>query len=97
MHGNRGSQVGRSHVWSGEPHDVTVLSHRREDRSRLERRVDDDLAGWLDYRPAGDSIIVAHTEVMEGHEGEGLGGVLVRSALEAARSAGRLCRARTFG
>jgi predicted GNAT family acetyltransferase len=60
-----------------------------EERSRLELRVDDELAGWLDYRPAGDSIIVAHTEVMHGHEGEGLGGVLVRSALDAARAAGK--------
>ena len=60
-----------------------------EDRSRLEVRVDDELAGWLDYRPAGDSIIIAHTEVMDGHQGEGLGGVLVRSGLEHARAAGK--------
>ena len=60
-----------------------------EDRSRLELRVDDELAGWLDYRPAGKSTIIAHTEVMDGHEGQGLGGVLVRRALEDARSAGK--------
>jgi uncharacterized protein len=60
-----------------------------EDRSRFELRIDGELVGWLDYRPAGDSIIFAHTEVMDGHEGEGLGGVLVRSALDAARSAGK--------
>ena len=60
-----------------------------EQRSRFELRVDEELAGWLDYRPAGDSIIIAHTEVIKAHEGEGLGGVLVRSALEAARAAGK--------
>jgi predicted GNAT family acetyltransferase len=60
-----------------------------QERSRLELQVDGELAGWLDYRPAGDSIIIAHTEVMDGHEGEGLGGVLVRSALEAARAGGK--------
>ena len=60
-----------------------------EQRSRFELRVDEELAGWLDYRPAGDSIIIAHTEVLKAHEGEGLGGVLVRSALEAARAAGK--------
>ena len=60
-----------------------------EQRSRFELRVDEELAGWLDYRPAGDSIIIAHTEVTKAHEGEGLGGVLVRSALEAARAAGK--------
>jgi len=58
-------------------------------RSRFELRVDGELAGWLDYRPGGASIVVAHTQVMGGHEGEGLGGVLVRHALEAARSAGK--------
>ena len=29
-----------------------------EQRSRFELRVDDELAGWLDYRPAGASIII---------------------------------------
>jgi predicted GNAT family acetyltransferase len=58
-------------------------------RSRFELRVGGELAGWLDYRPGGDSIIVAHTEVVGGREGEGLGGALVRHALEAARSAGK--------
>ena len=60
-----------------------------EQRSRFELRVDDELAGWLDYRPAGDSIILAHTEVLSAHEGTGLGGVLVRSALEGARTNGK--------
>jgi predicted GNAT family acetyltransferase len=60
-----------------------------EARSRFELRVDDELAGWLDYRPAGDSIILAHTEVSSAHEGKGLGGVLVRSTLEGARAAGK--------
>lgn len=58
-----------------------------EQRSRLELHLDGELAGWLDYRPAGDSLIIAHTEVAGAHEGKGLGGVLVRSALETARSA----------
>ncbi|MDP1850099.1 MAG: GNAT family N-acetyltransferase [Solirubrobacteraceae bacterium] len=60
-----------------------------EERSRLELRVDGELAGWLDYRPAGPSTIIAHTEVTNGHEGRGLGGVLVRRALEEARAAGK--------
>lgn len=60
-----------------------------EEQARLELRIDGELAGWVAYRPAGDSMIIAHTQVIDGHEGEGLGGVLVRSALEAARSAGK--------
>lgn len=50
--------------------------------SRLELTIDGELAGWLDYRPAGESTIIAHTEVLDGHEGEGLGGELVRAAIE---------------
>jgi predicted GNAT family acetyltransferase len=57
--------------------------------SRFELRIDDVLAGWVDYLPAGDSVILAHTEVLEGHEGEGLGGVLVRGALEGMRAKGK--------
>jgi predicted GNAT family acetyltransferase len=60
-----------------------------EERSRFELRIDGELAAWLDYRPAGDSVIIAHTEAIDAHKGEGLGGVLVRHALEAARSAGK--------
>ena len=30
-------------------------------RSRIELRVDGALAGWLEYRPAGESIILAHS------------------------------------
>jgi uncharacterized protein len=60
-----------------------------EDRARLELRLDGELAGWLDYRPAGPSTIIAHTEVMDGYEGRGLGGLLVRRGLEEARAAGK--------
>lgn len=59
------------------------------DLNRFEVRVGGELAGWLDYRPAGDSIILAHTEVLDEHKGEGLGGVLVRHALNAARDRGK--------
>ena len=58
-------------------------------RSRFELEIDGELAGWLDYRPAGESVILAHTEVTTGHHGKGLGGALVRRALDAARSDGK--------
>jgi uncharacterized protein len=59
------------------------------DLSRFELRVDGELVGWSEYRPAGDSVIVAHTEIDERREGEGLGGVLVRGALDHIRAGGR--------
>ena len=57
--------------------------------SRFELRIGDELAGRVDYLPAGDSVIIAHTEVSGGHEGEGLGGVLVRAALEGIHAKGK--------
>ena len=47
------------------------------------------LLGFVDYLPAGASVIVSHTEVDEGHEGQGLGAELVRGALDAIRAEGR--------
>ena len=55
---------------------------------RFELRVDGEVAGWIDYLPAGESAILAHTEVDAAHAGEGLGGVLVREVLEQLRARG---------
>ena len=60
---------------------VTSMSRIVEDnpgQSRFELRVDGELVGWSDYRPAGDSVIVAHTEIDQRREGQGLGSALVR-------------------
>ena len=59
------------------------------DRSRFELHEGAELLGWMDYRPAGSSAILAHTEVAAGHEGEGLGGILVRESLAALAAEGR--------
>ena len=57
--------------------------------SRFELRIGDELAGRVDYLPAGDSVIIAHTEVVHGHQGDGLGAVLVVAALERIRAKGK--------
>jgi uncharacterized protein len=57
--------------------------------SRFELRDGDELLGWLDYRPAGESVILAHTEVAEKHGHRGLGGTIVRGALEHLAAAGK--------
>ena len=59
------------------------------ERSRLELRDETQLLGWLEYRPAGPSVIIAHTEVPKEQEGNGFGGLLVREALEAIGRAGK--------
>jgi predicted GNAT family acetyltransferase len=56
---------------------------------RFELRVNGELVGFADYRSAGDSVIIAHTEIAEGHEREGLGGLLVREALGRIRARGK--------
>ena len=57
--------------------------------SRYELRVDGELVGWAEYLPAGESLIVAHTEIDERREGEGLGSVLVRGVLDGIRASGK--------
>jgi predicted GNAT family acetyltransferase len=57
--------------------------------SRFELRADGELVGWSDYRPAGESVIIAHTEIDERREGEGLGSVLVSGALDRIRADGK--------
>ncbi len=57
--------------------------------SRFELRVDDELVGWAEYLPAGESVIIAHTEIDERREGEGLGSVLVRGTLDRIRAGGK--------
>ena len=59
------------------------------DESRFELHLGGELVGFAEYRPAGDSVIIAHTEIADGHEGEGLGGALVREALERIGASGK--------
>jgi uncharacterized protein len=56
---------------------------------RFELHLEGVVVGRAHYLPAGDSVIVSHTEVDEGHEGEGLGSLLVRETLERIRASGK--------
>jgi predicted GNAT family acetyltransferase len=58
------------------------------ERSRYELRDGGEVLGWVEYLPAGRSVIIAHTEVLEGGEGRGLGSELVRGVLEDLRARG---------
>ena len=58
------------------------------DRSRFEIERDGAVLGFARYRRRPGVIAFLHTEVEPGHEGEGLGGTLVREALDAARAEG---------
>nr|WP_260613044.1 MULTISPECIES: GNAT family N-acetyltransferase [Streptomyces] len=57
-------------------------------RSRFEVFDDDELAGFAEYHRYQDEIAFIHTEIDPRFEGRGLGGVLARAALDAAREQG---------
>ncbi len=56
---------------------------------RFELRVEGELVGWAEYLPAGESVIIAHTEIDERREREGSE---VRSSVERSIASGRAAR-----
>jgi predicted GNAT family acetyltransferase len=63
---------------------ITDASSRR----RFEIEVDGVVAGFVDYRRRPGVISLTHTEIDPSHEGEGLGTLLVKAALDRARAEG---------
>ena len=57
----------------------------RPQQHRFEILADGTVAGFADYQLRGAEIMFTHTEIDEAYEGKGLGSVLVRHALDAAR------------
>lgn len=57
-------------------------------QSRYEIHLGDELVGFATYDRRPGAVAFLHTEVDPSFEGRGLGGMLVRSALEAARDQG---------
>ena len=55
---------------------------------RFELRVDGEVAGFAEYRRTGRNLALTHTVVDQRVEGRGLGSVLARGALDAARRDG---------
>ena len=65
---------------------VTVTDNPGE--QRFEIRLGGTVVGRAHYRPEGDALAFTHTEIDDGHDGEGLGSQLVRGALEQVRARG---------
>ena len=63
---------------------VTDISDRR----RFEIEVDGAVLGFAEYRRRPGVISFTHTEIDPAHEGEGLGTLLVKAALDTARAEG---------
>ena len=66
--------------------DRTVTDN--SDARRFELRAGEEVLGWIDYLPAGASVIFSHTEILPGNEQQGLGSILVRQALDDMRARG---------
>jgi predicted GNAT family acetyltransferase len=58
--------------------------------SRYEARIGDRVLGIVDYEldPAGEAIVLVHTEVLPDAEGSGVGSRLAKTALEDVRRRG---------
>jgi predicted GNAT family acetyltransferase len=67
-----------------DPGDADVVDVTDEDRFVI--RGDDGLEAELIYRAHGDRLVLIHTEVPEEWGGRGIGGRLVRAALQRART-----------
>ncbi|WP_412029318.1 GNAT family N-acetyltransferase [Deinococcus yunweiensis] len=57
-----------------------------EARHRYEITVDGRVAGFAEYQDVAGARMLPHTEIDEGHEGEGLGSTLVKYALDDIRT-----------
>ncbi|WP_374928123.1 GNAT family N-acetyltransferase [Kytococcus sedentarius] len=66
--------------------DVTVRDN--SEASRYEAVLDGEVVGLADYRLDGTTMEITHTETDAGHQGQGIAGEVVRTALDAAREAG---------
>lgn len=58
------------------------------ERKRFEIDLGEGSFAFADYNLLTGKIMFTHTEVPEAHEGKGLGGVLIRAGLGAARERG---------
>jgi predicted GNAT family acetyltransferase len=67
---------------------MSVTIRDNVDQHRYEALVDDQVAGFSDYRLREGRITFTHTEVDDAYEGQGIGSQLASAVLDAARDAG---------
>lgn len=68
-----------------QPTQPTEIVNNEAER-RYELKLAGRVLGVAEYRPAGTSLMFTHTEIEEGHEGQGLGSTLIQAALDDVRS-----------
>ncbi|MEO8653024.1 MAG: GNAT family N-acetyltransferase [Ramlibacter sp.] len=65
-----------------------IALRHNQGQQRYELEVGGALAAFADYRPGGEHLEFVHTEVLPGHEGQGLGSKLARLVLDDTRRQG---------
>ncbi len=68
--------------------DVNIEVEDRPDEARFAVLVDGVDAGGAHYEQEGDRRVFDHTEVSDRFEGRGVGGALIKAALDATRATG---------
>lgn len=64
---------------------------RNDEKGHFKLKDGDKVLGFAEFKTLGDSaILMPHTEIEEGHEGEGLGSQLAKYVLDDIRAAGKL-------
>ena len=66
----------------------TLTVRDNPERHRFEIDLGDGTVAIAEYNLLSDAIMFTHTEVPQGHEGEGVGTALVKAALASARQRG---------
>ena len=67
---------------------MEVDVERNDERSRYEIAVDGRPAGFADFRQEGSTVVFPHTVIEASMRCQGIGGELVRHALDDVRAAG---------
>lgn len=67
--------------------EITVANNQGQQRYEL--KLAGRVVGFATYRLAGSAVILTHTEIEAGHEGQGLGSRLVRAVLDDIRAQGK--------
>lgn len=62
---------------------------KNEEKSQYELLEGERVIGHAEYRPVGNAVMLPHTEIEEGHEGEGLGSKLAKFALDDVKAQGK--------
>ncbi len=66
--------------------DIEIVDNPENDR--YEVRTDAQVIGRADYQRAGEYVVIPHTQIDPAHGGQGLGGRMVRFALDDIRRQG---------